>query len=699
MTITIQATTVNNATDLDAGQVVTITLTTDTPPATVTGIPELALNDSEVATYTGGSGTDTLTFSYTVQPGDNIADLQITGLNFPNGASIDVNGSNLTTISGDLGLQIDTIAPSVVPPPSFTTIVDPSAVNATNVNGINNAGQIVGNYYDENFMSHGFIESGGIFTTIDNPLAVQGTDPLLSYGTVLNGINDAGQAAGYYYDANGVGHGFIYDAGNFTPLDDPSATNGTYAFGINISGDVVGYYLDDNGVGHGFLYSGGGYTTLDDPLAAGGSTFAFGINSSGQVVGYYLDDNGVSHGFLYSGGTYTTLDDPSAVGGTFAFGINDAGDIVGNFNDSHGSSHGFIKSGGNFTTIDNPSGTDTSPVGINTAGDIVGSYFDSTSGHGFVLNAATVSVTPVVSDPVGGSETPGQTITFTVSMTEAVIVNGGTPELTLNDGGNAIYDPIATAALNDATKLVFAYTVDVNDTHVSALAITGVNLNGATIQDLAGNSADLSGADVTFNDLSVICFMPGTLISTPSGDRPVETLARGDLILTSDGRASPVRWIGRQTVSTRFGDPLRILPIRIRAGAIDENVPLRDLLLSPDHAMLVNDVLVSAGALVNGTSIVRESDVPETFTYYHVELDDHSLILAHNVPCETFIDYVQRRGFDNWQEHEALYPGGKPIAEMSYPSAKASRQVPATIRETLAQRGLSLYGTQASAAA
>ena len=287
MTITINATTVNNATDLDAGQVVTITLTTDTPPANVIGIPELALNDSEVATYTGGSGTDTLTFTYTVQPGDNIADLQVTGLNFPNGASIDVNGSNLTSLSGDLGLQIDTTAPSVVPAPSFTTIVDPSAVNATNVNGINNVGQIVGNYYDENFTSHGFIESGGTFTTIDNPLAAQG-NPLISQGTALNGVNDAGQAAGYYYDASGVGHGFIYDAGNFTALDDPSAANGTYAFGINISGDVVGYYVDASSVSHGFLYSGGTYTTLDDPSAAGGNTFAFGINGSGQVVGYYI---------------------------------------------------------------------------------------------------------------------------------------------------------------------------------------------------------------------------------------------------------------------------------------------------------------------------------------------------------------------------------------------------------------------------
>lgn len=89
---------------------------------------------------------------------------------------------------------------------------------------------------------------------------------------------------------------------------------------------------------------------------------------------------------------------------------------------------------------------------------------------------------------------------------------------------------------------------------------------------------------------------------------------------------------------------------------------------------------------MNGTSIVRETDVPETFTYYHVELDDHSLILAENTPAETFVDNVDRLAFDNWDEYEALYPEGKPIVEMPYPRAKAHRQVPRSIRERLVER-------------
>ncbi|WP_294540663.1 Hint domain-containing protein [uncultured Rhodoblastus sp.] len=190
----------------------------------------------------------------------------------------------------------------------------------------------------------------------------------------------------------------------------------------------------------------------------------------------------------------------------------------------------------------------------------------------------------------------------------------------------------------------------------------------------------------TLETTDTICFMAGTMIRTPGGEVAVETLKRGDLVLTADGRAEPVSWLGRQTVSTRFADPLRVLPIRIMAGALAENVPARDLLVSPDHALLVDGALINAGALVNDASILRETAVPVIFTYYHVELDDHSLILAENTPAETFVDNVERLAFDNWAEHEALYPEGKSITELPYPRAKGRRQVPVYVRVQLAER-------------
>jgi hypothetical protein len=184
----------------------------------------------------------------------------------------------------------------------------------------------------------------------------------------------------------------------------------------------------------------------------------------------------------------------------------------------------------------------------------------------------------------------------------------------------------------------------------------------------------------------VICFMPGTLIATPDGERAVETLAAGDLVLATDGTAKPIAWMGRQTVSRVFGDPLRVLPIRIEAGALDENLPRRDLLISPDHALLLGGVLIHAAALVNGTTIRRDRDVPEVFTYYHVELEDHALILAEGVPAETFVDNVDRMAFDNWDEHLARWPDGREIDEMPLPRAKSARQVPPSVRTLLAGR-------------
>jgi Hint domain len=212
----------------------------------------------------------------------------------------------------------------------------------------------------------------------------------------------------------------------------------------------------------------------------------------------------------------------------------------------------------------------------------------------------------------------------------------------------------------------------------------------------------LSPNDVTLMNVlgwtTTACFMPGTMIRTPNGEVVVETLKRGDLVLTTKGQVAPVSWVGRQTVSTRFTDPLRVLPIRIKAGALAENVPARDLLLSPDHAVLVDGAMIQAGALVNGTSIVREAKVPKIFIYYHVELDDHSLILAENTPAETFVDNVDRLAFDNWAEHQALYPDGKQIEELPYPRAKAHRQVPVEMRVRLAERAQAI-GAAADVAA
>jgi hypothetical protein len=195
------------------------------------------------------------------------------------------------------------------------------------------------------------------------------------------------------------------------------------------------------------------------------------------------------------------------------------------------------------------------------------------------------------------------------------------------------------------------------------------------------------------------CYYEGSLIDTPLGKMPVEALSVGDDVLTADGHPAAVSWIGHRRVSAFFADPLRAYPIRIKANALAENMPSRDLLLSPDHAILVDNLLIQAGALVNDISIFRETNVPEMFTYYHIELDNHRLILAENTPAETFIDNIDRVAFDNWADHEVPCPEGRSPIEMSYPRVKSYRQVPQQIRRRLAARGIALFGGDAEEAA
>jgi hypothetical protein len=87
-------------------------------------------------------------------------------------------------------------------------------------------------------------------------------------------------------------------------------------------------------------------------------------------------------------------------------------------------------------------------------------------------------------------------------------------------------------------------------------------------------------------------------------------------------------------------------PVRVRAGAIGEGAPARDLWLSPGHAVclnLVGDVFTPIGELVNGATIVREA-VSEV-TYWHVELESHDVLLAEGLPCESYMDAGNRDWF------------------------------------------------------
>ncbi|MGI3186021.1 Hint domain-containing protein [Nioella aestuarii] len=195
-----------------------------------------------------------------------------------------------------------------------------------------------------------------------------------------------------------------------------------------------------------------------------------------------------------------------------------------------------------------------------------------------------------------------------------------------------------------------------------------------------------SALSITRSGTYQMCFLAGTEITVPGGEVSVETLRIGDCIVTTDGRAVPVRWIGRQTVSTRFGPAERLMPVRFAAGSLGNGVPSADLTVTADHGVLVEGVICHAGALVNGETITRVplAEIGATYTVYHIETEEHEIILANGAPAETFIDNVSRRVFDNYAEFEALYGDVPEMAELPYPRAMSARQVPEGIRAKLA---------------
>ena len=214
---------------------------------------------------------------------------------------------------------------------------------------------------------------------------------------------------------------------------------------------------------------------------------------------------------------------------------------------------------------------------------------------------------------------------------------------------------------------------------------------GGTFYRVFSNTAYAPGDTVTYiDDDYTLCFLQGTRIATPAGPVAIEDLRAGDLVLTADGGTREIVWMGRKRVAALFADPLKSYPVRIAAGALGDSRPERDLFVSPDHALRIDGLLVQANALVNGTSIARVPRPDATFTYFHIELADHSLVLAEGVPAETFVDNVTRSHFDNYAEYEARFGTEGPVAELDLPRVKSARQLPAGIQARLDARAAAL---------
>jgi hypothetical protein len=291
----------------------------DGPPDNTMGTTINGINNNgdEVGFSTGATGNFT---NFIRDPNGNFTILNIG--NDPMAMANGINNSN--TVVGITGAMAAFSLPSGSSMPTLLPAPNPGNTASSIAFGINDHGVIVGQYADNSTgTTPGFVDNNGAFTIL-NPVAN-------SMVTNAQGINNNGLVTGFY-SINGVNQfGFLYNTNTmqYTLLPDPSTqrimTGGlvlTQFLGINDKGEASGYYQTDNGSQFGFLFNTNTdtYTYLDDPFAApvGGVqiTQITGINNAGDISGFYIDANGVQHGFLGA-----PVPEPGSLGFLAAWGL------------------------------------------------------------------------------------------------------------------------------------------------------------------------------------------------------------------------------------------------------------------------------------------------------------------------------------------------------------------------------------------
>jgi hypothetical protein len=172
----------------------------------------------------------------------------------------------------------------------------------------------------------------------------------------------------------------------------------------------------------------------------------------------------------------------------------------------------------------------------------------------------------------------------------------------------------------------------------------------------------LSGEGIFQTARCTPCFTPGTMIATHQGEIPVEHLSAGDKVITRDNGVQPVRWVGKtQMYLQDFQADPHLLPVFIRQGALGKGLPERDMMVSPNHRILVanertslrfadREVLVAAKHLVSqGVHTVQSSGT----TYIHFMCDRHEVVLTDGAWTESFQpDDHSLKGIGNAQRLE-----------------------------------------------
>ncbi len=461
-------------------------------------------------------------------------------------------------------------------------------------------------------------------------------------GDTLTSIEQlTGSAYNDSLTANATAETISGGAGNDTIASGPTG-------GDNLDGGTGTDLADFSGS------SGAVTVTLNTTLNYGGSAQGDTLANFEQLMGSAFNDSltaNAANETLYGGAGNDTV-----VASAAGHDSLDGG--AGNDTFIASSAGGDTLSGGTGEDMANFSGT-SGPVNVNLAtgsATLTGGAADSLSGIEDVTGTSG-------NDTLTGDSVSNQ-------------LYGGAGNDTIVGGGGA--DSIYGGAGNDSITAGVGASVD-GGSGTDTLNVSGMGQTHITYDSLDPTSGTISFRDslgvttgtLTFHNIEKIiaCFTPGTLIDTERGRVLIEDLAVGDRVLTRDNGFRPVRWIGAQRIS---GAQLRanpaLQPVLIRQGALGDGLPMRDMMVSRQHRMLLtsaraellfgeHEVLAKAAHLTRLPGI-RTVEVEEV-TYIHLMFDRHEIVVADGAWSESFQPGERAVGsFDAGQRDElfAIFP-------------------------------------------
>ncbi|PHO05091.1 type I secretion protein [Rhodobacteraceae bacterium 4F10] len=240
-----------------------------------------------------------------------------------------------------------------------------------------------------------------------------------------------------------------------------------------------------------------------------------------------------------------------------------------------------------------------------------------------------------------GGDTTGEVDVASGGDDEDTFINVSTNATVVGGEGGVDFDTLDLTGSGDPDG---SYTITYDPTDPTFDPVAGTGESG-TVEYFDAGGASIG--TLTFSEIeNVICFTPDTAILTPVGEVPVQNLRVGDKVVTRDNGLQTIRWVGKKRLSghSLIGRP-NLRPVMIRAGSLGPNLPERDMMVSPNHRMLLvgsqpqlmfdeREVLVAAKHMLhfNGVHQVETGGVE----YVHFLCDNHEVVLANGAWSESF---------------------------------------------------------------